>query len=137
MKVAYSAYPPEWNTPLVKLEQMSKKNRCEIFAKLEITNPTGVHKDRESAVVIADMKKNGFKSLACASSGNAAISISAYAYMNGFKAHIFLGTQTPKEKINLVKIFHPIIHTVEGNYLNAVNALKVFIKMVSASSSKL
>lgn len=119
---------PNWNTPLVKLERESKKFNCKIYAKLELVNPTGSHKDRESVVVILDMKRKGFNSLACASSGNAAISFSAYAYMAGFKAHLFIGSDTPDEKIRLIEAFHPVIHKVEGDYLNAVKALKNFVK---------
>lgn len=119
---------PVWNTPLIKLEKESKRYSCEIYAKLETVNPTGSHKDRESAMVISDMKKKGFNTLACASSGNAAISLSAYCYMSNFKAHVFIGSDTPKEKIMFIKLFNPIIHEVKGDYLDAVDALKEFLK---------
>ncbi|MEM4649688.1 MAG: PLP-dependent lyase/thiolase, partial [Candidatus Bathyarchaeia archaeon] len=111
---------PCWNTPLIKLEKESKEFGCKIYAKLELVNPTGSHKDRESVMVILNMKKKGYNKLACASSGNAAVSFSAYAYMVGFEAHIFIGSDIPNEKINLIKIFHPVIHRVKGNYLTAV-----------------
>ncbi|WP_455364644.1 PLP-dependent lyase/thiolase [[Eubacterium] cellulosolvens] len=127
MVKAYSLYPPKWRTPLVRLEEESKKFNCKVYAKLEIVNPTGVHKDRESAVVVNDMRKKGYISLACASSGNAAISISAFAYMNRLQAHIFLGSETPPEKLSLVKMFHPIIHMGKGDYRRAVEMLKKFV----------
>jgi len=127
LRTAYSSYPPEWDTPLVKLERESEQHGCTVYAKLELVNPTGVHKDRESSAVIADMKKKGFRALACASSGNAAISVSAFAYMNGFESHVFVGSEIPQEKLTLVKMFHPVLHTVEGDYLDAVEALKKFI----------
>lgn len=121
-------FPPEWNTPLVRLEAPSKVYGCEVYGKLEIYNPTGVHKDRESVVVMEDLKSKGYRSLACASSGNAAISISAFAYAMNVEAHIFLGAETPREKISLVEAFHPKIHLVRGEYLEAVEALKEFVK---------
>lgn len=121
-------FPPEWNTPLVRLVGPSKAYGCDVYGKLEIFNPTGVHKDRESAVVIEDLKTKGYRSLACASSGNAAISISAFAYTMNVEAHIFLGAETPKEKMSLVEAFHPKIHLVPGDYLEAVEALKRFVE---------
>jgi threonine synthase len=121
-------HPDKWNTPLIRLPVESKRTGCEIYAKLEIVNPTGVHKDRESATVILDMMKKGFTQVACASSGNAAISISGFAYMHGFKSHVFIGSDTPKEKINLLEVFSPIIHKVEGNYKDAVKELLNFIQ---------
>ena len=123
----YTLYPPKWHTPLVRLKEESKKFNCKVYAKLEIVNPTGVHKDRESSVVINDMRKKGCTSLACASSGNAAISISAFAYMSRLQAHIFLGSETPLEKITLVKMFHPVIHMSKGDYRNAVEMLRKFV----------
>jgi len=121
-------YPPEWNTPLVRLEASSKVYGCDVYGKLEIVNPTGVHKDRESSVVMEDLKSKGYRSLACASSGNAAISISAFAYAMNVEAHIFLGAETPKEKVSLVEAFHPKIHLVRGEYLEAVEALMEFVE---------
>lgn len=124
----YSSYPPEWNTPLVKLRNISRAHECNVYGKLEIVNPTGVHKDRESAVVLNDLRKKGFRSVVCASSGNAAISISAFAFMMNVEAHIFLGSSTPKEKIRLVEAFQPKIHYADGGYLKAVEALKKFVE---------
>ena len=127
-RMGWCLFPPEWDTPLVKLEGPSKAYGCDVYGKLEIFNPTGVHKDRESVVVMEDLISKGYRSLACASSGNAAISISAFAYMMNVEAHIFLGAETPKEKISLVEAFHPKIHLVSGDYLEAVEALKEFLE---------
>jgi threonine synthase len=117
---------PKWNTPLVRLETESNTHHCNVYAKLEIVNPTGVHKDRESAMVMLDMKKKGFNELVCSSSGNAAISISAFAFMNGFKAHVFVG-DIPDEKLQLISMFQPEIHKVKGAYLEAVDAMRRYM----------
>ncbi len=118
----------KWNTPLIRLPLESERASCEVFAKLEINNPTGVHKDRESEAVVRDMIERGLSEVACASSGNAAISISYFAYLRGFKSHVFIGSDTPQEKLRLLKVFHPYIHWVEGGYLDAVEALLEFLK---------
>lgn len=126
-KVKFDSEEPNWNTPIVKLEPESRRLGCDVFAKLEIGNPTGVHKDRESAMVMLDMKKKGFSELVCTSTGNAAISISAFAYMNGFKAHVFVG-DIPDEKIQLLQVFQPSIHRVVGTYHDALEAMLEFCK---------
>jgi len=118
---------PAWNTPLVKLKQESEQYNCSIYAKLELFNFTGTHKDRESVAVILDMKKKGYKKLACCSTGNAAISISAYAYIAGFQAHIFIGSDTPEEKIKLIELFKPKIHIIKGTFIDSFKASMKFI----------
>ncbi|MEM2122727.1 MAG: PLP-dependent lyase/thiolase [Candidatus Bathyarchaeia archaeon] len=127
MSNSFLLHPEAWRTPLIKLPLESERVGCEVYAKLETVNPTGVHKDRESAMVIRDMIKKGYREVACASSGNAAISISGFAYMHGFESHVFLGSDTPEEKLHLLKIFQPSIHKVRGDYLDAVDALLEFI----------
>jgi threonine synthase len=127
MSNSFLLHPEAWRTPLIKLPLEGERVGCEVYVKLETVNPTGVHKDRESAMVIRDMIEKGFREVACASSGNAAISISGFAYMHGFKSHVFLGSDTPREKLNLLKVFQPSIHKVKGDYLDAVEALLEFI----------
>jgi len=125
-KVDYSR-EPNWNTPVTRLAAESARFDCNVYAKLEIVNPTGVHKDRESAMVMLDMKKKGMNELACTSTGNAAISISAFAFMNQFSPHIFVG-EIPEEKLQLIRIFNPEIHKVKGAYLDALNAMLEYVK---------
>jgi len=64
-------------TPLVRLDRVSERTGNEVYAKLENTNPTGSHKDRESLAIIRDMLSKGAKEAVIASKGNAAISLSA------------------------------------------------------------
>ena len=125
---SFILHPEKWGTPLIKLPLESERLGCHVYVKLETVNPTGVHKDRESAMVIRDMIEKGFHEVACASSGNAAISISGFAYMHGFKSHVFIGSDTPREKLRLLEVFQPSVHKVKGDYLDAVDALLEFIE---------
>ena len=118
---------PNWNTPIAELATESERFNCHVYAKLEIVNPTGVHKDRESAMIMLDMRKKRMNELACTSTGNAAISISAFAFMNQFKPHIFVG-EIPEDKLQLIRIFGPEIHKVKGAYLEALGAMLEYIK---------
>lgn len=118
---------PSWNTPITRLAAESNRFSCDVYAKLETVNPTGVHKDRESAMVMLDMKKKGMNELACTSTGNAAISISAFAFVNQFKPHVFVG-EIPEEKLQIIKIFNPEIHRVKGAYLEALDVMLEYIE---------
>jgi len=72
------------------------------------------------------MKRRGLAEVVCVSTGNAAISISAFAFMNGFKSHIFVG-DIPDEKLQLIKIFRPEIHKVDGGFFEAIDAMRKYI----------
>jgi len=130
MKDFQSAYP----TPLIKLAKLSKNLNNEIYAKLEMLNPTGSHKDRESLEVINNL--NGSKEVVIASTGNAAISLSALALGENITVHIFISKYINRERLNLIKAFRPVLHIVDGNYGDAIReseefALKKGIKLAN------
>jgi len=117
---------PNWNTPIAELTTESKRFHCHVYAKLEISNPTGVHKDRESSMIVLDMKEKSMDELACTSTGNAAISISAFAFMNKLRSHVFVG-EISEDKLQLIRMFNPEIHKVNGTYLEALRAMLEYI----------
>ncbi|MTK10555.1 MAG: pyridoxal-phosphate dependent enzyme [Clostridiaceae bacterium] len=87
----YETFPTlgEGDTPVVKLEKMAKLLGVkEIFIKNEFQNPTGSHKDRMSPLVVARALELGKKGIVAASSGNAGISIAAYAANSGLDCKI-------------------------------------------------
>jgi len=118
--IRYKQCEPIWDTPLVKLLGGKKRYGVNVFAKLETVNPTGTHKDRGSAMIVLEMIEKSYETAVCASSGNAALSLSAFTYMNGLKARIFLGSDVNQEKLALVRIFKPEIEVVEGGYMVAI-----------------
>jgi threonine synthase len=61
------------------------------------------------------MVEKGYDTAVCASSGSAALSLSAFMYMNGLKAKVFVGSTVKKEKLDLIRIFEPEIEIVEGD----------------------
>jgi len=120
MKDFQSAYP----TPLIKLAKLSKNLNNEIYAKLEMINPTGSHKDRESLEVIKSL--NGSKEVVIASTGNAAISLSALALGENITVHVFISKYISRERLNLIKTFRPVLHIVDGNYEDAIRESEEF-----------
>lgn len=110
------------DTPLVKLEKLSKELNRNIYGKIETGNPTGSHKDRESIEAVTEAVNKGYSGIGCASTGNAAISISAYAYAAGLKCHIYVSDSISPEKMALIQMFKPEIQIVKGDYDDAYDA---------------
>ena len=104
------------NSPLIYAQKISNYFKKNIWLKLEILNPTGSHKDRESIKLINEAKKKNYKSIGCASTGNLAISLAFYAKIYSLKCKIWLR----KKDINI-------------DNLNLIKSLggKVFIKNTS------
>ncbi|WP_258599378.1 pyridoxal-phosphate dependent enzyme [Mesorhizobium sp. AR07] len=70
----------EGNTPLVSLEGLAKETGVRaLYLKNEGANPTGSHKDRMSRFVVQRALEIGASTVAAASSGNAGVSLAAYA----------------------------------------------------------
>lgn len=80
----------EGDTPLLPLDDIARELDLDaIWIKAEGQNPTGSHKDRMSAQLVARAVQAGAERVLCASSGNAGVSIAAYAARNGLDATIF------------------------------------------------
>ncbi|WP_342965497.1 threonine synthase [Paraburkholderia sabiae] len=74
----------EGETPLVRLRALAQRIGVgSLSAKHEGANPTGSHKDRMSAFVVHRAREVGATTLAAASSGNAGVSLAAYAASAG------------------------------------------------------
>jgi threonine synthase len=76
-------------TPLVEAPELAAALGIDrVSLKLEWCNPTGSHKDRMSAQLVARARDRGFRHVVAASSGNAGASIAAYAARAGLSAEI-------------------------------------------------
>ncbi len=77
----------EGGTPLVRLEKVGRGvGLINLYAKNDGQNPTGSFKDRGISVAVTRAKSLGAKALICASTGNTAASLAAYAAKAGIKA---------------------------------------------------
>jgi threonine synthase len=84
---------PEGNTPL--LRRSSVANWCGVDAlimKHEGANPTGSFKDRGMTVAVTQARRVGASAVACASTGNTAASLAAYAAHAGLPALVLVPT---------------------------------------------
>ncbi|MDH3348661.1 MAG: PLP-dependent lyase/thiolase [Desulfobulbaceae bacterium] len=109
-----------FNTGLVRLNEISKRYNSNIYVKFEGYSLTGSHKDRESRYVTEDAKVRGYSKIGCASTGNLAISLSAYALKRNLECHVWVSENISGERLRLIKMFSPVIHRVGGDYLEAV-----------------
>lgn len=81
----------EGGTPLVALPELAATLKLgRLTAKLEWCNPTGSHKDRMSAQLIARAAACGAPAVVAASSGNGGLSVAAYAARAGLPAEVAL-----------------------------------------------
>jgi len=74
-----------------------------VSLKREDENPTGSWKDRGMAFLISYLYSKGIKEAIIPSSGNAAISSSAYSKMAGISLYVCISPKTSKEKIEKIQ----------------------------------
>lgn len=78
------------NTPLVEIPERLQGDRATqpAYFKLESANPTGSHKDRMAAYGVAHAAATGKHEVIAASSGNAGVSVAAFAAAVGLPCEI-------------------------------------------------
>jgi threonine synthase len=81
-----------------------------------VNHPTLSFKDRVVAVALTRAKELGFDTVACASTGNLANSVSAHAAEGKFKGYVFIPYDLEAAKILGNLIYAPTVIAVKGNY---------------------
>jgi threonine synthase len=80
---------------------------------------SGSFKDRASAVGVARAISEGYASIACASTGNAATSLARCAACTGISANIFVSRSVPTGKLAQLLVYGARVFCVEGSYAEA------------------
>jgi len=111
-------------TPLVKADSLAKKlGVSELYVKDDsVSHPTLSFKDRVVAIALSRAKEFGFKTVACASTGNLANSVASQAAKAGLESYIFIPADLEQGKVIGTLIYAPNLVAVEGNY-DEVNRL--------------
>ena len=111
-------------TPLVRAKNLGKALGVkELYIKDDsVSHPTFSFKDRVVAVALSKAKEFGFDTVACASTGNLANSVSAQAAVANLKRYIFIPSDLELGKVIGTLIYNPVLVAVEGNY-DQVNRL--------------
>ncbi len=107
----------EGGTPLVRANVVSELTGCDVYLKVEGTNPTGSFKDRGMTVAISKAAEEGSRAVICASTGNTSASAAAYAVRAGMVCAVLI----PDGKIALGKMSQALAHgarilQVSGNF---------------------
>jgi threonine synthase len=107
----------EGGTPIIHAANLGLMLGCSnIYIKDERQGPTHSFKDRQAAVGIAALKEAGITEMVLASTGNVAISFSAYAARGGIKCWAFLTSLVPAEKMREVAIYGTEVVKVTASY---------------------
>lgn len=105
-------------TPLVKAQNLAEELGVrELYIKDDtVAHPTLSFKDRVVAVALTKAKEFGFDTVACASTGNLAHSVSAHGARAGFRRFIFIPASLEASKIAASLVYGPNLVAVDGNY---------------------
>ncbi|HEY5902744.1 MAG TPA: pyridoxal-phosphate dependent enzyme [Anaerolineales bacterium] len=107
----------EGGTPLIPAVNLGMMLGCpNLFIKDERQGPTGSFKDRQAAVTIAALKEAGITEMVAASTGNVAISYSAYACRAGIKLLAFVTSLVPAVKMREIALYGSQVIKVTGSY---------------------
>ncbi|WP_436903027.1 pyridoxal-phosphate dependent enzyme [Halovenus halobia] len=87
--------------------------------KLDGANPTGASKDRGSAVVATHAREAAVDRIVCASTGNAAASIAAYAARGNLACSLYVPERLPDAKAVQPLVYDADLVTVSGGYADA------------------
>lgn len=95
------------NTPLVRLKNIKISENADIFAKLELYNPSGSVKDRTGKYMIEDAEKRGILrsggTIVDATAGNTGLGIAFAALNKGYRIIFTVPTKFSEEKQSLLR----------------------------------
>ncbi|NIS63038.1 MAG: threonine synthase [Proteobacteria bacterium] len=136
----------EGSTPLVP---SVVDGECEVFFKNEGANPTGSFKDRPISLVVTKARGIGAEVLITSSSGNAGVSLAAYAARANLEAYVLVAESTPPGKLKQIGAHGAKIFRVKGdvsrafeialavsNELGYVNAATTFLSPYPTEGDK-
>jgi threonine synthase len=104
-------------TPLVHARNLGDElGLRSLHLKNDTVNPTNSFKDRVVAVALNWALQNGFQTIACASTGNLANSVAAYAARAGIRAVVFIPADLEPQKIAATSVFGATVVPIAGNY---------------------
>ncbi|PIV55598.1 threonine synthase [Candidatus Desantisbacteria bacterium CG_4_10_14_0_8_um_filter_48_22] len=111
-------------TPLIKSKNLGKElGARELYIKDDsVCHPTLSFKDRVVSVALTRAVEFGFDTVACASTGNLANSVSALGAVAGLRRFVFIPADLEIGKVIGSLIYSPRVVAVEGNY-DEVNRL--------------
>lgn len=111
------------NTPLVKLTKIARDVPANIYAKLEMYNPSGSVKDRLALGLIEDAENRGRLkpggTVIEVTSGNTGVAVAMVCAIKGYRAILVMSDKNSEEKQNMMKLHGAELiltpHTVQAD----------------------
>jgi threonine synthase len=118
----------EGSTPLIAAPRLSERVGVEVWLKLEGANPTGSFKDRGMTCAVSAAVRDGAEAVICASTGNTAASLAAYAARAGIGGVVIV----PEGKIATGKLAQALMHgarviALRGNFDEALALVRELV----------
>jgi len=115
----------EGSTPLVHAPRLSERVGADVWLKIEGANPTGSFKDRGMTCAVSAAVRDGAEAVICASTGNTAASLAAYAARAGIRGVVIV----PEGKIAMGKLAQALMHgaqviAIQGNFDRALTLVR-------------
>jgi threonine synthase len=119
----------EGGTPLILAANLGMMlGLPNLYIKDERQGPTSSFKDRQAAVTIAALKEGGVTEMVAASTGNVAISLSAYAARAGIKLWAFVTSLVPGVKMREIALYGSQVVKITGSYDQAKQVAAEFAR---------
>jgi threonine synthase len=106
----------EGGTPLLDVPRLGEELGVDLRVKDDGRNPTGVLKDRATAVSLTKAQEFDIEVVTCASTGNAAASLAGFSARGGFDCRLFVPGDAPEGKLAQPLVYGADVLGVEGSY---------------------
>ena len=104
------------NTPLIRLEKLSRETGCEIYGKAEFMNPGGSVKDRAAKWIVLEAERTGALkpggTVVEGTAGNTGIGLALVANALGYKTVIVMPDNQSREKMDTLRALGAQLVTV-------------------------
>jgi len=104
-------------TPLYRFDRLAREYGLEtLLIKDDGQNPTASYKDRASSIVVIKAQEKRKAVVTCASTGNAASSLSGFAASTPLETVIFVPRTAPEAKVAQLLVYGARVFLVKGSY---------------------
>ncbi len=121
------------NTPLLKLQKVTRDLEVDVYVKCEFMNPGGSIKDRMALCMIEEAEKSGKLkpggTIVDQSTGNTGPALSFVGNVKGYQVQLFLPAQlssayNPADRIRIAKLFGCTVTSIDlDDHLDNIGAL--------------
>ncbi len=105
------------NTPLIRMETLSRETGCEILGKAEFMNPGGSVKDRAALWIVREHEKSGALkaggTVVEGTAGNTGIGLVHVCNARGYKTVIYMPDNQSKEKVDILRTLGAEVRVVK------------------------